>query len=228
MYAGGSYALGDYVPGRSDLDVAAVSARSVDDGVKAQLVEALRHESLPCPARGLEFVLYTRRAAGAPGAGAAYELDLNTGPAMPFRASFDSAEADPHWYAIDRAILAQHGRRLHGPPAAGVFGAPPRDELIAVLAESLRWHAAAVGGEARGDDAVLNACRALLYAREGRWASKATAGDWARGLVADAGLVGLALEARGSGAPLPADRVRAFLVATEAALESGKEPAPGR
>jgi hypothetical protein len=173
-------------------------------------------------------VLYTRRAAGTPGAGAAYELDLNTGPGMPFRASFDSSEADPHWYAIDRAILARHGRRLHGPPAADVFGTPPRDELLAVLAASLRWHAAAVGGEARGDDAVLNACRALLYAREGRWASKAAAGDWARGPAEDAELVTLALEARASGAPLPADRVRAFLVTTEAALETGKEPSPSR
>ena len=57
VYAGGSYALGDYLPGRSDLDVAAMVRRSVGEMAEAA-VASLRHETLRCPARRLEFVVY--------------------------------------------------------------------------------------------------------------------------------------------------------------------------
>ena len=51
VYAGGSYALGDYDRGRSDLDVAAVVKGPLALASKAAVVGAARHEALPCPAR---------------------------------------------------------------------------------------------------------------------------------------------------------------------------------
>src|SRR6476659_3794860 len=58
VYAGGSYAFGAYAPGRSDLDVAVVVRDAASRALRDDLVARLRHEALPCPARGLELVVY--------------------------------------------------------------------------------------------------------------------------------------------------------------------------
>jgi hypothetical protein len=201
VYAGGSWALGDYRPGRSDLDVAIVCASPLDDGTIDELAARLRHESLPCPARGLELVVYTRAVAGAGKPEAGFELNLNTGERMDPREERHGGTVEAHWYAIDRAILAQNGVALSGPPAPDVFRAPPRPVLLGLLGLSLRWHA---GGDAEPENAVLNAARSIVYAREGRWVSKPVA---ARRLIdagESAGLVEAALAVR-DGAPATLD-----------------------
>lgn len=161
---GGSYALGAYREGRSDLDVAAVVAKTPPHQLKRALVAELRHESLPCPARGLELVLYTAAAVCRPSTEAAFELNLNTGREMPFRVDFEADPREAHWFPIDRSILAQRGIALFGPPAADVFAPIPRRLLVPLLAESLRRQAASDG---RPDDVVLNACRTWMYIEEG-------------------------------------------------------------
>jgi predicted nucleotidyltransferase len=70
----GSWALGDYVPGVSDLDVAVVT-----DGAAPDL-DPVRHAALPCPARKLELVVYSADQAAAPTRDLRFVLDLNTGP----------------------------------------------------------------------------------------------------------------------------------------------------
>ena len=172
VYAGGSWALGDYQPGRSDLDVAIVCAGPLDDATIGELATRLRHESLPCPARGLELVVYTRALAGAGKAEAGFELNLNTGERMDYREERHGGTAEAHWYAIDRAILAENGVALAGPSAGDVFRGPPRPVALELLGESLRWHE---GGDAEPENAVLNAARSIIYAREGRWVSKPVA-----------------------------------------------------
>lgn len=219
VYAGGSVALGAYEPGRSDLDVAAVSDGAVSAAEKEVLVARLRHEALPCPARGLELVLYplavTRGGTAAPG----FELNLNTGSRMPCRVDVAPVPGETHWFAIDRSILAAHGIAVDGPPAGEVFAALPRAALVPLVAESLAWHER---GLASGDDVVLNACRALRFAREGRWSSKPEAGRWALGALPDAEVVRRALEARAGGADVDAGAARAFLVRVrEAVLAAG-------
>lgn len=221
-YAGGSYALGAYVPGRSDLDVAVVVRAAAARQLKEELVARLRHEVLPCPARGLELVVYRQTVVRSPALDALFELNLNTGAAMPFRVDLEADVADAHWFAIDRSILNQAGLALVGPPAAELFAPIPPRTLAPVLLEALRWHA---GGEAQGDDAVLNACRSLRFVEEGVWSSKPDAGAWAFGQVADGDLVRAALAVRsgqlsnaGTGKcppapPLDPAAVRAFVLA---------------
>jgi hypothetical protein len=199
VYAGGSYALGAYEEGRSDLDVAAVLRAPPSVRLKQDIVGALRHESLPCPARGLEFVLYTASAVRRPSADAAFELNLNTGAGMPFLADFEPDPAEAHWFPIDRSILAQHGVALLGPPASEVFAPTPRASLLPLLAESLRRQADAAE---RGDDVVLNACRTWMYTEEGVWSSKPAAGAWA---AARAPLAAEALHVRHGGNLEPSD-----------------------
>jgi len=169
VYAGGSLALDGYRPGRSDIDVAVVVAGRLDDEAKRSLVSALRHESLPCPARGLELVVYRADVAASGRVDPGFEVELNTGARMDFRATFDPAARPPQdgsfWYAVDRSILHEHGKAVFGPPAVEVFGEV--GGLRSVLAESVRWHL----DHARADG-VLGAHRALIRVRTGRWVSK--------------------------------------------------------
>src|SRR3954447_3224460 len=93
VYAGGSYALGAYEHGRSDVDVTAVTRKPLAPAAKQRIVERVRHEALLCPARGLELVVYPWATARAGGGEPGFELNLNTGaPPMPFRV--DEAPGD--------------------------------------------------------------------------------------------------------------------------------------
>jgi predicted nucleotidyltransferase len=216
MYLGGSLALGDYQPGRSDIDVAVVVDGELALETKEALVSAIRHEVLPCPARGLELVVYTRAAAASEVVDPHFELNLNTGAAMLFRKDLEPVPTETHWFALDRTILRAHGVALLGPPAVDVFGRIPREQLLAVAAQSLRWHER---GGARTDDAVLNACRALRFAREDEWSSKPAAGRWALGRVVDSRTVSQALAARSGHEPPDPDSAAAFVAAVRAELE---------
>lgn len=217
VYAGGSLAFGDYQPDRSDIDVAAVVDRKLAVEKKEALVAALRHDVLPCPARGLEFVVYSRTAANAETTDPDFELNLNTGAAMPFRKDLEPDPTEAHWFAVDRAILRARGLALVGPPATDVFAPIPREQLLGVTAQSLRWHEL---GAARTDDAILNACRALRFARENEWSSKREAGRWALGLVVDTSLVSDALAARCGGDLPDLDRALTFVAAARSELEA--------
>jgi hypothetical protein len=179
-YVGGSWALGGYLAGRSDLDVAVVVHDRLEDRQARALGAALRHEALPCPARKLELVVYTREVAAGGSADPGFELNLNTGRGMATRVEREVTSEAEHWFAIDRAVLAEHGEALAGPPAAEVFRPAPRPVLLALLADLLRWH------EAAPDDAVLNAHRSLRFAREGRWFAKDEAADTLDPAVAQA------------------------------------------
>ena len=177
VYVGGSLALGGYQQGTSDIDVAAVVRHAVPASSKARVIEGLRHRSLPCPARGVEFVLYwqpeLRRRPEQPG----FELELNDGAHMPFaahtRSDQRSVDAGDFWYGLDIAILHQSGVAVHGPPASDVFPPVPRAEVLALLDRSLDWHlrqASTAGANARA-----NALRSLYFVRHGWWVSKQTA-----------------------------------------------------
>ena len=193
VYVGGSVALDGYQSGQSDLDVAVVTPGALLSPVKDACVTRLRHEALPCPARGLELVVYSAADAASADVAAAFQLNLNTGTGLRFRVDFEPQPGEGHWFAIDRAILREHGVVLDGAPTRDVFGEIPRRYLLSVVAEALRWFD---DNEAAKADTVLNACRALRYASTGEWSSKPSAGRWALDRVADPGVVRAALAAR--------------------------------
>jgi hypothetical protein len=182
VYAGGSYALGGYEPARSDLDVAAVVRDPLGEAVAAEILGAVGHESLPCPARKLELVVYTAESARSPSVVPSFELNLNTGPGE-LRVDLAPQPGEGHWFAIDRSVLARHGLALLGPPAAEVFASPPKEALLPVLAQGLRWYAE---NAPESEDAVLNAGRALRFAREGAWVAKPELREWAASAPTDA------------------------------------------
>jgi len=201
VYAGGSYGLGAYEPGRSDIDVTVVAAGALSHAVKQAIVERLRHEALPCPARGLELVVYPLATARGGGGEPGFELNLNTGAAMGFRVDEAPGDIEGFWFAIDRSILRAHGVALSGPPAADLFAPIPRATLLELVQESIRWHRDS--DVPLGSDTVLNTCRALRFASEGTWSSKREAGAWA----AQEPIVAAAL----AGEPLERTAVARFL-----------------
>ncbi len=220
VYAGGSWALGDYLPGRSDLDLAAVVRSSLSGEIEEAAVATLRHEALPCPARLLEFVVYRLDTASSGLAEPDFELNLNTGEGVPLsvQSRGETGDLGSHWYAIDRSVLSQAGIALVGPPAGEVFAPIPPRDLIPVLTESLRWHR---DHATEPSDAVLNACRALRYAEEARWSSKPAAGRWAVGLgLAPGELITRALQARTEGSGLDHTQVASFLTSVETRLRA--------
>lgn len=238
-YAAGSVGLDAYQPGRSDVDVALVVAAALDGPTKRALVDRLRHEALPCPARGLELVVYRRDVAGSGIPRPGFEVELNTGRAMSFRATYDPADrpvADGHfWYALDRSILHQSGLTLLGPPAAEVFADPSPGDLRRLLADALAWWLAlpTPAGEepAPGaEDAVLGACRSLVKARDGVWLSKVDAGRRLIDRGEPAELIRRSIAARRGGPSPSGAEARAFQrrvlaeVAADAPSSAGSSP----
>ena len=154
----GSAAFGDYRPGRSDIDVAVVSGRPLPVVARQALVGALEHETLPCPARGLELVAYDPSGLVDP-RGPAYLINLNTGPRMDRQVSFDPAENPQFWFTLDVAIGRMLGRALLGPAPTELFPEMP-DTLVR-------------GGHPV--TAILAACVAWRWAESGTWSSKGAA-----------------------------------------------------
>ena len=128
------------------------------------------------PARGLELVVYTRAAAGSGTPDPAFEVELNTGPGMDFRATYRPADRPAvdglFWYALDRSILAGTDGSLVGPPASAVFTDVSAADLRDLLVDALTWWLRLPGDPV---DAVLGACRSLVRVRDGRWLPKVAA-----------------------------------------------------
>jgi hypothetical protein len=123
-----------YEQGRSDVDIAIVVGAPLSDSTKRLLVEALCQESLRCPARGLELLVYDRDAAASTVGIASFELNLNTGAEMAFVAQFAPDQEQAHWFALHRAILREHAVTLAGPSPQEVFGLIPYPVLLGALA----------------------------------------------------------------------------------------------
>ncbi|WP_051132892.1 aminoglycoside adenylyltransferase domain-containing protein [Nocardia paucivorans] len=166
----GSIALGDYRHDRSDVDVVVVVAPSLPDHALRDLATALGHPALPCPATGLELVVYGADFTARPSAEAGFLLNLNTGSLLPNRADFDTTRAPAFWFVIDRSIALQSGRLLYGKPIDQVMTAPSRRDLVSAVLDSVHEHSDADGHLA--DNRVLNGCRAVVFCRTGRWMAK--------------------------------------------------------
>jgi predicted nucleotidyltransferase len=154
VYLFGSAAQGAYEHGRSDVDVIAVTARRSTKAEKEALAAAA--ESLPCPARKLELVVYARDALDR------HELNVNTGELVHFSPDDDPA----FWFVLDRSIAEQHAIPLLGPPWDEVFPPVAREDVLAALDEAIAfdgWDEASM---------QLAAARAQIWRESGRWVSK--------------------------------------------------------
>jgi hypothetical protein len=213
----GSGALGDFDPLRSDIDVQAVSTGRLGRPELEQLAAALSHPALPCPVRGLEFVLYAREDLADP-LGPAFQLNLNTGPRMQQHTGYEPGAEPRFWFILDVAIARELARPLAGRAPGELLPELPGPLVLSALRDSLAWwreHDAA--------GAILAACRAWAWATEGRWLSKSAAAAWAAERVPDSGPINRALARRadpGAADPSP-DDVAAIAEPVERLLSEG-------
>jgi hypothetical protein len=141
------------------VDVIAVTSKPSTPDVKRALADAA--ESLPCPARKLELVVYARGAER-------HELNVNTGELV----HFDPDDDPGFWFVLDRSIAEQHAIALLGPPWHEVFPPVPREAVLAALDEAVSFDG--------WDDAsaALAAARAQIWRETGTWVSKQEAAAW--------------------------------------------------
>jgi hypothetical protein len=175
----GSGALGDFDTMRSDLDVQSVCTTRLARPELECLAAALSHTALPCPVRGLEFVLYAREDLS-DSQGPAFQLNLNTGPGMEHHVGYDPDAEPRFWFVLDIAIARERARPLAGLPPGALLPAPSRPLVLSALRAALRWYRGYDGAEA-----VLAACRGWAWATEGRWLSKGDAAAWAAVRLSD-------------------------------------------
>lgn len=215
-YFVGSVALGGYVAGESDLDIAAVSVHAIPDEMKPPLADAVFGTTSSCPARGLEFTLYRREVAASFPVGADFELNVNGGPRMARAIHMESRAEPPFWYVLDRAIAHRCGVVISGPPPAEVFADVPRRTLLDAMIASMRWHRE---HEKATLYSVLNASRAWRFAAEDALGSKLEGAAWARERWSSPSIIDAAVDLRhGRSATLDAAEVDKLLDHVERTL----------
>jgi hypothetical protein len=170
----GSLAYGGFGPS-SDIDVQAAVADPATSEID-RLVERIVHPALPCPAEGLEFVLYDVAELECPAPPLRWALNLNGGPNRPRSVNTDPGTEPWHWFLLDLAIGRQTGRTLSGRDLDQVAGPISRADQVAAVAASFRWHAE---HDEEGANRVANAARGLHFLITGRWISKPAALEWA-------------------------------------------------
>jgi hypothetical protein len=221
VYFVGSVAIGGYVPGESDVDIAAVARSALSEEQKLRVASAIVEVSEVCPARGVEFTLYRREIAASLPEGADFEVNANGGPRMPTAVHLDAAAERAFWYVLDRAIAHRSGVVVSGPPPRTVFVDVPRRTLLAAMSDSMAWHRA---HEKATLYSVLNACRAWRFAEEGVLGSKLEGATWARARWRDTDVIDAALALRrGKDATLDPAAVDALLAAAATHLRGAAQ-----
>ena len=171
VYLHGSAVFGDYDSARSDVDILAVCAATLEANERTRLGAALGRDALPCPAdAGLEFSLVTQSAARDPGPAPAFELH---GWGDDGRVRPGEGRGDPD---LPRhfAVVRQTGVVIDGQPAADVLRDVPLDEQIGLVADELDRAVA----NASPSTQVLTACRAWALSVDGRYRAKRDGAEW--------------------------------------------------
>ncbi len=197
VYVHGSAALGGFTPA-SDLDMLVVSDADTDWA-------GFGRDLLRSPATfPIELSVIPVTVAARARAPWTYRVHV----AAPATVSIDRGDGDPDLIA-HCAVTRQSGIAVVGPRAREVFGRVERAELLEYFDTELAW------GLEHGDEryAVLNACRAAAYARDGVLRSKIAGGRWWVAHIGGARVVEAAMRAQERGIELgPASpEARAFV-----------------
>jgi Domain of unknown function (DUF4111)/Nucleotidyltransferase domain len=173
----GSLTLGDYLPGRSDIDLLLIVADPLTDAQLAGLAKAVGQQRPRAPIR-VDLRVVTRTAAGVPTPLPPMEAYLRIkGPER--CAHIEGRDRGERDLAVEFSVCRAHGRSLLGAPPSELIGrVPDRWVLDAGDAQLADW-------QAIGDDppyaqlTVLSACRVWRFAEERQHSAKDAAGLWA-------------------------------------------------
>ncbi|KAH7304729.1 streptomycin 3''-adenylyltransferase [Stachybotrys elegans] len=218
LYLFGSASYNAYEPGTSDLDVQAVVEKPLSPLRKHEIAHNISAHELPCPARKLEFVVYSADAIKPATRNPQFELNFNTGPYNPDYVCLDPSQESSHWFLLDIAIGRETGRALHGPPPNEAFAPVPRQWVLEAIIDCLQWHTL---NEPNSSNCILNACRAWRYVVTSTFGSKLDGAEWAMTQDNSLSIVSDAIIARGTGEKLCRSQTRALVdVVLKAAHDS--------
>jgi streptomycin 3"-adenylyltransferase len=172
LYLHGSAALGGFRPSSSDVDVLAIVEAAGSAEQQRALGSALRVAAAGCPGVGLEMSVITVATARHLGH-CPYEVHVATTPGDENLVIGAGNDGDPD-LVLHLAVTRAHGLVVAGPAPAEVIAPIEPARIIAAILDELDWGAA----EAPLAYAVLNACRALVYAYTQELVSKVDAGRW--------------------------------------------------
>ena len=171
----GSLTLGDFTPGRSDIDLLVIVERPLGDVQLAALrhaVDAVRNDA-PCR---VDLRVVTRASAGSATRAPAMEAALTLRPGKALDVETRIAEPD---LAPEFSIARAHGRSLVGRAPDAVIGPVPGDLVIKAGDRQLALWEDLTDDAAHAELMVLTACRIWRFAVERVHCSKAAAGRWA-------------------------------------------------
>jgi hypothetical protein len=177
MILHGSLTLGNYLPGRSDIDLLLIVADPLTDAQLAGLAKEVGQQRPRAPVR-VDLRVVTRAVAGVPTPLPPMEAYLRIkGPER--RVHIEGRDRGERDLAVEFSVCRAHGRSLLGAPPSELIGrVSDRWVLDAGDTQLADW-------QAIGDDppyaqlTVLSACRVWRFAEERRHSSKDAAGLWA-------------------------------------------------
>ena len=206
VYLYGSGAIGDFVPGRSDIDLLAVVDGPLGAEERRGVVEAVAEAGLPYPAKGLDLYVVSLDSAARHEPSPRFEVRMLTDRGVSYE---DEGGAGEDRLILHYVCLRDHGRALCGHHPEKVFGARPRAAYVRQLRLEIER-----SREFSSQYQVLNACRDWRFVDEHRICSKAEGVAWAaRRSPADAELLAsaLALRQTGEGPPVDEDQAADFV-----------------
>lgn len=172
----GSLALNDFMPDDSDIDLIAISRRPLSPAERRDLPARIDDEVLPCPATGLDLIVFSRQQVSCLPRPMSFELAVTTGD----RWGLDVVGAGlDEEMLLDLEISRRHGATLHGPEPEALLKEVPAERLRAALLVALKWQRDNLFNtrhDPRGAEGVLAACRARHWLDTGDLVAKTAAG----------------------------------------------------
>jgi hypothetical protein len=206
-YLLGSAILGDFVSGRSDIDLVAICERDLSEHEARHVLTVVAQAAQPCPTKGLDFYLVTRQTALAPPRPPSYQVHILSWIGR--ESIVGAGDTSKPRLAIIFVHCRTFGRAVVGPDPRRVFAPIPRSWFLNELADEMveSWTVSPYHYR------VLNACRAWQYLVEGETTSKIVGAEWARQRVSDPSLIDAAVSSQLTGQPTEADpgQVDAFV-----------------
>jgi predicted nucleotidyltransferase len=206
----GSLTLGDFTPGRSDVDLLVVVERPLADEEIQALLEAVEPLRAVAPSR-VDLRVVTRAVAASPTPAPAMELYVALHPGHP--AEIETRVAGEPDLAVEFSVVRAHGRSLVGPDPSAIVGAVPDAWVVAVGDRYLAAWEHLTDDAAHAELMVLTACRIWRFHAEGVHCAKSAAGRWALARDPSLTAVEAALRQRSGdpGATIGEDGIRRLL-----------------
>ena len=174
----GSLVMRDFDMRRSDIDVLVTCATSVSRDAKEALARRLIHNTLPCPAHGVDLLIYVASELMELRRTPRYEFSISSG--LDWNDEIDLGGAYPGGL-IDLAAARAVGISVFGPGPRDVVGRCSEDWVLEELAHGVRWHTTRIHDpfhDPTGSNAVLNGCRALHFLSHREFVSKSAGATW--------------------------------------------------